>query len=125
MADAEQLTVGDDGEQEVEDQPAVVDADDVQHGGQDDDVPAANTRSKKRCNCCCPSHCSLSFHTMGADVRACFSTKVFPSACEMGSYTVDLDVVDTDSEEEYMEEEVMLTEADSITKMLKSFNFVM
>lgn len=110
--------------QEVGDQPAAVD--DVQHGGQDDDdVPAANTRSKRRCNCCCLSHCRLSFHTMGANVRAYSSTNVFPSACEMGTFTVDMEVVDTDSEVDYMEEEVMFTEAGSITEMLKSFNFVM
>ena len=77
------------------------------------------------CNCCCPSHCTLSFHTMRANVRAYCSTKVFPSACDMGSFMVDIEVVDTDSEVDYMEEEVMFTEAESITAMLKSFNFVM
>ena len=41
---------------------------------------AANTRSKKRRNCCCANHCKLSFHTMGPTSRAFTSTKVFPTA---------------------------------------------
>ena len=44
------------------------------------DVPAASTRSKKRCSCCCSSHCKFSFHTKGPDVRAYTSTRLVPLA---------------------------------------------
>ena len=35
------------------------------------DVPALNTRSRRRCNCCCVDHCNLSLHSMGPNVIAC------------------------------------------------------
>jgi hypothetical protein len=62
---------------------------------------------------------------MGASVRAYYSTNMFPSAFEMGTFTVDMEVVDTDSEVDYMEEEVTFTEAGSINEMQKSFHFEM
>ena len=113
------------GQQVGSDEGQQAGADGGQQGGQVDDVPAANTRSKKRCNCCCQSHCKFSFHTMGPNVRAYTSTKVFPSACEMGSFTVDMEALVTDGDTDYMEEEEFLREADTITNMLKSLNLDM
>ena len=50
---------------------------------EDLDVPARNTRSKRRqCNCCCKQHCELTFHTMG-DYRPYISTKDLPVPCEL------------------------------------------
>ena len=117
--------------QGVDDEAAPVGQDDLEVDGEqqvgqdDDDVPAANTRSKKRCNCCCPSHCKFSFHTMGPNVRAYTSTKVFPSSCELGSFTVDMKVVVTDDDEDYTEEKELGDEADTIAEVLRSLNLVM
>ena len=48
-----------------------------------DDIPARNTRSRRRCNCCCELHCSLSLHTMGRD-RAVRSLGELPVTFELG-----------------------------------------
>ena len=38
--------------------------------------PATNTRSRRaNCNCCCKSHCDLSFHTMGPSSHAYLGVK--------------------------------------------------
>ena len=92
---------------------------------QDPDGPAGNTRSKKRCNCCCPSHCKLSFHTMGPSVRSYTSSRVSPMVGELGNFAVDLDVTEKDEFTDYIGGEMLDTEADSISKMLKSLNIVM
>ena len=86
------------------------------------DVPAASTRSKRRCSCCCSSHCKFSFHTMGPDVRAYTSTRLVPLACELGDVAVDMEVLDKDTNRDYIDEEKFFTEADSINKMMKSLN---
>ena len=53
-----------------------------------DDVPARNTRSrKKQCNCCCEQHCQLSFHTLG-DSRPYISTKNLLLPCELQSVKI-------------------------------------
>ena len=45
--------------------------------------------------------------------------------CELGHIAVDLDVTEKDGVTDYIGEEMLDTEADSISKMLKSLNIVM
>ena len=79
------------------------------------DGPAAGTRSrKKRCNCCCGSHCVLQVHTLG------------------DSCVLDLDVLLpcsldllTDEESEVLEDGLEEEEEDSRTHALLSLNLMM
>ena len=96
--DAELHNGGSDGQEAVQDDEPVQaesDADDElavdlrEQDEQDLDGPAGNTRSRKRCKCCCPSHCKLSFHTMGPNVRSYIRSRVSPMDCELGNFAVD------------------------------------
>ena len=102
-----------------EDQVSQVPEDvDPTHVGQDGG-PAAGTRSRKRCQCCCWRHCNLSFHSMGPEMISLTELK-----CEdvvFGSFS--LDEARLNGREEEMEDEFV--EKRNLTEVLKSFNLVL
>ena len=87
---------------------------------QDPDGPAGNTRSKKRCNRCCPSHCNLSFHTMGPSVRSYTRSKVNPMDGNLINFAVDLDVTEKEELTDHIREGMLGAKADSITMLRDS-----
>ena len=92
----------------------------VEQDEQDPEGPAGNTRSKRRCNCCYPSHCNLSFHTMGSNVRSYTSSKVNPMDGELRSFAVDLDVTEKEELTDHIREGMLGAKADSITMLRDS-----
>ena len=72
------------------------------------DVPARNTRSrKKQCNnCCCNQHCQLTYHTLG-ESQPYISTKSLLVPCELESVKLLGDYQDNqqDVEVEYNQDE--------------------
>ena len=96
----------------------------VQPGGTGGECPAARTRSKVRCNCCCTNHCRFNFHTMGPEVRAYHTNKVFPVACELMEMKEEVDIATLDVEEDDLDTGE-IDEVDSFAKVLKSLNIMM
>ena len=85
----------------------VVSDDDMCLGGDEQDGqaggPASRTRSKDACNCCCPNHCGLSFHTLERDVRSFANIKVAAVACEVLDVNVAYDFPTAQDGQGYME----------------------
>ena len=91
------------------------------------DVPAKNTRSRRGpCNCCCGSHCKLSFHTIG-EPRSFNFLKNQPVPCDLqpvnfeNLYKEDCcsDHVENESTSEVNEDD------DTLTSVLMSLNLKM
>ena len=84
-----------------------------------DGGPAAGTRSRRRCQCCCWRHCNLSFHSMGPEMISLTELK-----CEdaiFGSFSLDgscLPFREEDMEEEFQEKK-------NLTEVLRSLNLVL
>ena len=95
-----------------------------------DDVPAGNTRGRRnRCNCCCTSHCHLSFHTMGPTCQAFFGKNIVPQMFQLGSFPVEM-MSDREDEIRMFGEDgdhvkILGEEEDSLVTVLQSLNLVM